>query len=330
VIAAVPTTSETSERPPLSPGQAARLQQAAATAAAVTAASELGVFKLLDERRADPAELASACGLTERGARTLLAVLAALRLVERDDDGRYRAAVSNVAALAAAVGSWRTVVPALRGELREGGDTVTGAELLYPRLVRQLGALFAESAQQAAAVLSEPGLRVLDVAAGAAPWSIALAQREPRCQVTAIELTGVLPETRRAVREAGLESQYRFVAADIFRRDLRGSGDYDLVLAANLLHLFEDQANARLVTRLAGPLQRGGRIAVVDVVANERLDGPKAAVLYGLGLLQRTTRGTIYPYSAYRRWLAQAGFERPRQRRIGGPLPLTLITARLS
>jgi hypothetical protein len=100
------------------------------------------------------------------------------------------------------------------------------------------------------------------------------------------------------------------------------------VLVANLLHLFEEQANARLVTRLAGPLQRGGRIAVVDVVANERLDGPKAADLYGLGLLQRTTRGTIYPYSAYRRWLAQAGFERPRQRRIGGPL--TLITARLS
>ncbi len=330
MIAAVPTAAETFERPPLSPGQAARLQEAAATAAGVTAASELGVFELLDQRRADPVELASACGLTERGARTLLAVLAALRLVQRDDDGRYRAAVSNLAALAAAVGSWRTVVPALRGELREGVDTVTGAELLYPRLVRQLGALFAESAQQAAADLSEPGLRVLDVAAGAAPWSIALAQRDPRCQVTAIELTWVLPETRRAVREAGLESQYRFVAADIFQPDLSGSGDYDLVLAANLFHLFEEQANARLVTRLAGQLQRGGRIAVVDVVANERLDGPKAAVLYGLGLLQRTTRGTIYPYSAYRRWLAQAGFERPRQRRIGGPFPLTLITARLS
>jgi SAM-dependent methyltransferase len=330
VIAAVPTGAKTSERPPVSSSQAARLQEAAATAAAVTAASELGVFELLDQRRADPAELASVCGLTERGARALLAVLAALRLVERGDDGRYRAAVSDVAALAAAAGSWRAVVPALRGELREGGNTVTGAELLYPGLVRQLGALFAESAQQAAAVLAEPGLRVLDVAAGAAPWSIALAQRDARCQVTAIELTGVLPETRRAVREAGLESQYRLVAGDVFQRDLRASGDYDLLLAANLLHLFDEEANAGLVTRLAGALRRGGRIAVVDVVANERLDGPRAAVLYGLGLLQRTTTGTIYPYSAYRRWLAQAGFERPRQRRIGGALPLTLITARLS
>jgi ubiquinone/menaquinone biosynthesis C-methylase UbiE len=325
----MPAGAKTSERPPLSSSQAARLQEVTATVAAVTAASELGVFELLDQRRADPAELASVCGLTERGARALLAVLAALRLVERGDDGRYGAAVSDVAALAAVVGSWRAVVPALRGELRQGGDTTTGAELLYPGIVRQLGALFAESAQQAAAVLFEPGLRVLDVAAGAAPWSIALARRDPRCQVTAIELTKVLPETRRAVREAGLEPQYRLVAGDVFQHDLRASGNYDLLLAANLLHLFDDEANAGLVTRLAGALRRGGRIAVVDVVANEHLDGPRAAVLYGLGLLQRTTTGTIYPYSAYRRWLAQAGFERPRQRKIGAALPLTLITARL-
>jgi SAM-dependent methyltransferase len=296
IAAAVPArAAEPVARPPLAARHAARLQEALATAAAVCSASELGVFELLDERGADPAELAAVCGLTERGARTLLAALTALRLVERDEHGRYRAAARDLAPFAATVASWRAVVPALRGQLREGGDTVAGAELLYPSLVRHLGSLFAGSAERAAVVLAEPGLRVLDVAAGAAPWTIALARRDPHCRVTAVDLARVLPETRRAVRAGGLESQYRFVAGDVFQLDLRAGGGYDLVLAANLLHLFDEQTNAALVVRLPRALRRGGRIAIVDVVANERLDGPRAAVLYGLGLLQRTTRGTIYP-----------------------------------
>ena len=96
--------------------------------------------------------------------------------------------------------------------------------------------------------------------------------------------------------------------------------------AHNLFHLFDD-ANRKLIRRLARSLRPGGRIAIIDVVPNEHLDGPRGAVLYGLGLLQRTATGTIYPYSAYRRWLKEVGFEGVRRRAIGAPLPLILITA---
>ena len=52
------------------------------------------------------------------------------------------------------------------------------------------------------------------------------------------------------------------------------------------------------------------------------------AVLYALGLvLLRTSSGRIYPYSTFRRWLGQAGFEAPRHRDLPGPFPFTLITA---
>lgn len=314
---------------PMSVRQAASLHAAFATAEAVASASELGVFSALEEKPADPLELAAACGLTERGARALVAALAGLRLVHRDEDGRYRPAVSGLAAFGAILGSWRSISPALRGEPRQGGDTVAGAESLYPSLVPQLGEMFAESAERAAEFLTGLGQQVLDVGAGAAPWSIALARRDPRCRVTAVDLPGVLPQTRLAVRAAELESRYRFVPGDVFQLDLgRGEG-YDLALAANLFHLFDVEANRKLIRRIAGSLRGGGRIAIVDVVPNERLDGPRGAVLYGLGLLQRTATGAIYPYSAYRQWLEEVGFDEARRRAIGGPLPLTLITARL-
>jgi Dimerisation domain len=147
---------------PVSARQAASLHEAFATAAAVASATEFGVFTVLEKRPADPLELAGACGLTERGARALLTALAGLRLVVREENGRYRPAASELPALGAIVGSWRSVSPALRGEPRQSGDTVAGAESLYPGLVPQLGTMFAESAERAAEFLTEPGQRVLD------------------------------------------------------------------------------------------------------------------------------------------------------------------------
>jgi ubiquinone/menaquinone biosynthesis C-methylase UbiE len=321
--------TEAAEHPPVSARQAARLHEAFATAAAIASATELGVFAILEQTPADPAGVAGACGLTERGAQALLAALAGLRLVERQENGRYRPASSGLASFGAVLESWRSTSPALRGEPLRAGDTVAGAESLYPGLVAHLGTMFAESAERAADLLAEPAQRVLDVGAGAAPWSIALARRDPRCRVTAVDLPGVLQQTRLAVTAAQLESRYRLVPGDAFHIEMGAGEGYDLALAANLFHLFDEEANRKLIQRLAGSLRLGGRIAIIDVVPNERLDGPRGAVLYGLGLLQRTATGTIYPYSAYRRWLNEVGFEEARRRAIGGPLPLTLITARL-
>jgi ubiquinone/menaquinone biosynthesis C-methylase UbiE len=321
--------AEAPSRPPVSARQAARLHEAFATAAAVATATEVGVFAMLEQTPADPVTVARACGLTERGAQALHAALAGLRLVEHQENGRYRPASSGLASFGTLLESLRSISPALRGEPRQCGDTVAGAESLYPGPVSELGAIFGESAERAAEFLAEPGQRVLDVGAGAAPWSIALARRDARSRITAVDLPGVLQQTRLAVRAAELESRYRLVAGDAFHLDLGAGEGYDLALAANLFHLFEEEANRKLIRRLAGSLRLGGRIAIIDVVPNERLDGPRGAVLYGLGLLQRTATGTTYPYPAYRRWLEEVGFQEARRRAIGGPLPLTLITARL-
>jgi hypothetical protein len=66
----------------------------------------------------------------------------------------------------------------------------------------------------------------------------------------------------------------------------------------------------------------------VDILPNERGDGPRSALLYGLGLVLRTGSGRIYPYSTSRRWLDEGGFEGARRHSLSGPFPFTLTTAR--
>ena len=293
-----------------------------------SAASAVGPAASVAEGAVDPASIAANCRLTQPGAEALLVALAALGLLARDEEGRFRPAFSDLAGFAELLRPWGSLGHALRGN-PPTTDTATtaGAERLYPNVVRQLALLFRESAEHAA-LLTRPVARVLDVGAGAAPWSLALAKRDPSCIVTAVELPAVMPSTRFAVRAAGLDGRYVFVEGDAFDVDCGERASFDLAFVANLCHLFDEEANVRLLRRVAEALRPGGSIAVVDVLANERGDGPRVAVLYALGLLLRTTRARIYAYSTFRRWLNEGGFEDIRRRDLVGAFPLSLITAR--
>ncbi len=311
------------------PAFAAQLLETCAAAAAVGSAIELGVFERVAEGAADPVTVATDCGLTEQGAEALLGALAGLGLLALGDDRRFRPALAGLADFAELLRPWASLELALRGEWRTAdAATIAGAESLYPSVVSQLATLFRASAERAADLLVQPCARVLDIGAGAAPWSLALAARDPSCMITAVELPGVVGSTRTAVRAAGLDDQYEFVAGDAFDVDWGEPATYDLALVANLCHLFDEEANVRLLGRVADALRPAGRVAIVDILSNERGDGPRSAVLYALGLVLRTAQGRIYPYSTFRRWLDECGFKAVRRRSLAGAVPLSLITAR--
>ena len=137
--------------PPLTPAQAAAFQDACAAAVAIHSARELDVIARLTEAPADPAAVATDCGLTLQGAEALLSALAGLDLLELGADGRFRPAHSGLVQLVELLRPWTSLQPVLRGRPRPANAaTVAGAESLYPSLVSQIGALFRRSAERAA------------------------------------------------------------------------------------------------------------------------------------------------------------------------------------
>jgi ubiquinone/menaquinone biosynthesis C-methylase UbiE len=314
--------------PPITPLQFVAFQDACAAAAAIHSARELGVIARISEAPADPAAVAADCGLTPQGAAALLSALAGLDLLKLGGDGRFRPACSDLDQLIELFRPWASLSPTLRGQPRPANAaTIAGAESLYPSLVSQLGTLFRPSAEQAAELLAQAGLRILDIGAGAAPWSLAIATREPSSTVTAVELRAVMRSTRTAVRTAGLMDRYEFVEGSAFEVDWGEPATYDLAIIANICHLFDENPNLQLLRRVADALQPAGTVAIIDILPTEQGDGPRPAVLYALGLVLRTSSGQIYPYSTFRRWLGQVGFEIPHRRELPGPFPFTLITA---
>lgn len=302
------------------------ISRAQALAEAVAAAARLGIWERLGEGAWTLPDLAERCGISLRGARVLLAALEGLGLVATDRQGRYRAALSLPVGFEKVALFWESLTEVIRtGRPAVAGHTPAGAAGFYPQLVLVLGELAAAAAARAAALLAMPGQRILDVGAGAAPWSRALAAIDPAARVLAVDLPAIIPSTRRAVAADGLQGQFSLAAGDLFTLDW--GGGFDLAVAANVCHLFAPEANRQLLARLFAALSPGGRVGIIDILADERGSGPLPVTLYELGLLMRTGEGQVYPFSVYVDWLRQAGFACVSRHELGGEPPLTLVSA---
>jgi SAM-dependent methyltransferase len=274
--------------------------------AALRAAVGTGILDRLQQAPADPGDLAALTGVDRRLLTPLLEVLAALGVVVPDGAGRFRTSPETTATISVCDRSFAGLAEALHGRPPpDQVDTAGGADARYPDAVGLIGAQLTAAAQQAAARLARPDLRILDAGAGGAPWSIAIVQQEPTCRVVAVDLPAVLATTRGAVAAAGVADRFDLLPADLF--DLPLQPAHDLVIAGNLCHLFAPDRAAGLLHRLAGGLRPGGVLAVVDLPGDRCDMADLRTAVYALGLTLRTQTGGLHHSDDYRRWLAAAG-----------------------
>jgi SAM-dependent methyltransferase len=303
----------------------ARLGDLIESAAAVTAATHLGVLDLLRAAPADAAEVARHCATALDTTRLLLNALDALGVLERLSDGRY-ATTPEADWCAALAGGWSRLDQVVRdGRPLVAADTPAGAAELYPDVVAGLAQLCAPAVRRAAELLARVVGNVLDVGAGAATWSIPLAAADPVTAVTALDVPEVLRSTRRAVEAAGVTGQFQFRAGDMFTVELPVAA-YDLVLLGNVCHLFDPEQNRALLRRLRPALRPGATLAIIDALPSADPEERRRLSLYALGLRLRTTAGAVYALDAYESWIREAGYGEPTVTPLSSSPPLSLLT----
>jgi methyltransferase family protein len=198
-------------------------------AATVSAAHPLGLLTALEAGPVRAEDVARDYGLDVQRTTVLLIALAAMGLVDSSANGRFEPAVPKLSVLGATGASADLLVEAVHtGRAPLECDIPAGATRFYPDTVSYLATLMSTAAEAVAEYLSGAD-QILDVGAGAAPWSLALARRDPRCRVTGLDFASVLALTRRAVDEAGFGDQFEYLAGDAFEVSLPPA-TYDLVL----------------------------------------------------------------------------------------------------
>jgi SAM-dependent methyltransferase len=208
-------------------------------------------------------------------------------------------------------------------------DLVAGARAT----VKALRALSRQAPAMLARYLGASGLKILDVGAGQAPWSMKLAATFPDVTITAVDLPEELDALRDAVRVAGMQDRFRLVGVDFFTSawpaDIR-PGSFNLVLIANVCHLFDAARNTQLFQRVIPLLRVGGKLAIIDQVLEEDPDWRRWAPLYALGALHCAPGGQLFPVRVYTSLLAGIADWTVEVHPLCPLPPLTLITAHLN
>ncbi|MFQ5746706.1 MAG: methyltransferase [Gemmatimonadota bacterium] len=295
-------------------------------ALAAATAVELGLVDALGGGPRPIPELAGELGVSVRGVRMLVGALEALGAVREDEDGIRLTGAARARLLdrsapdyerdsllqwLAGIRRWATDLPraVTEGTPAEEGGPAAGApdEASLERFMAAMDnkdpALVRAVVDTCLAVV--PGAEsALDVGGGPGTFTRAFAARGLQCAL--FDRPEILSHVG---PKYGLDANpsVRLLAGD-FLSDTP-EGEYDIVLLANIAHIYAPDENRGLVRRLAGTLRPGGALALLDFVRGE---GDGFAALFAITMLLHTQTGDTYDLSALESWLRAADLGRIR------------------
>jgi SAM-dependent methyltransferase len=154
---------------------------------------------------------------------------------------------------------------------------------------------------QALGIYGHDGLRVLDLACGPAPKSLALALTDPGVRVTLLDWEPILEVARKVTAGMGVGSQTTSLAGDLI--DVAyGRDQYDIVFLGDVTHFLSAEHNIRVFRKAYDALVDDGTL-VINAVRGEYLDAAEQGLWF-----YAVSAGAAYNFEEYRDMLDQAGY----------------------
>ena len=305
------------------------------------AATEIGVFDVLARGPASLGELATSTGIPSRTLGIVAAAMVSLGLLEQDGS-RYRNSETAEAFLADIPGRLD-----LRPILRYFD------EIVYPRWEKFAEAIRTDQGQPqfskftthqqqtfsaAVEVFSAPGAvalagsydfgrhhRLLDIAGGTGSFLIAVLQHHNALKGTLFELPGACAVARQRLANEPERSRIDVVEGDVFKDPLPGG--HDVVLIANVVHVFSAAHNTELMRKIRAHVMPGARLLLVDLWTDPSHSQPSAAALMSGQFLLTSGEGQVYSEQEADEWLAQTRWKKLERKTLPGPASCIIAEA---
>ncbi len=152
-----------------------------------------------------------------------------------------------------------------------------------------------------------PGLRVLDLGAGRAPWAIAILEQSPGSTAVVNDLPGVIDLAVHTVDERGSSDRVSFRQGDFHEIEIE-RGEYDVVVLGHICRTEGDERSRSLLAKAFDALKPEGVVLIADYFAdNDRKFNP-FGVQMGMTMLANTARGGMLTNAQVTSWLRDTGF----------------------
>ncbi len=293
----------------------------------IMAGVRLDLFNQLNSHADSASALATRIGADVRGLQMLLRALAALDLLEMDEDGIYRCTPSAMQLLVAESAHYLANIISHQHHLVESWAQLDQAvKSGHPQ--RQ-HASFSDHAWQESFQLGMQNLanliapqlvpqipigrrsKMLDLGGGPGTWSIHFCRHNPRLHATIFDLPASQNLAENAVSRANMSNRIDFYAGDF--NQARLPDRYDLVWMSHILH-GESTENCRaLVAKAAAALNPEGLLIIHEFILDDHGPGPVYPTLFALNMLLGTESGASYSEADLGRMITGAGLETPHR-----------------
>jgi ubiquinone/menaquinone biosynthesis C-methylase UbiE len=297
--------------------------------AALRAAIELDIFTAIGEGATTAAEVAKKRGAAERGIRMLCDTVATDGFLTKKD-GHYglapeaaafldRRSPACMASAAQFLASAENITESLTtadcvrkgGTIMQGQGTVEPDNPFWVLFARAMAPLMALPAGMMADKVAGSGLmKVLDIAAGHGIYGIAVAQRNPQAEITALDWASVLEVAKENAEKAGVGARFHLKPGSAFDVDL--GSDYDLILIPNFLHHFGPAAIEGFLKKVHAALKPSGKAVTVEFCPNDDRIAPPTPARFAITMLLNTVDGDAYTLRELDALFKKAGFSSSR------------------
>lgn len=296
------------------------------------AAADVGLFEQLANGPATADDLATRIDVPLKSVRLVADAMVALGMLTVDG-GRYQNTEEAQTFLTGSASDVRPMLAlfdrmtypawtAFSDAVRLGGGTPTGADLS-----REEQAIFSAGVESvtkpgAAALATTydflPHQRLLDLGGGTGSFLKAIRRIYPRLETTLFDRPSTI-EFARARFIADEPQQIHIIQGDMLRGPL--PSDYDVMLLAHILHLFNEETNIELLERAYDAAPEEGRLLLVDFFLDRSRTEPRLGAVMSADFFLRTS-GRSYSAEEVRGWLEQTGWRVVEERPLAGAVGL--------
>jgi ubiquinone/menaquinone biosynthesis C-methylase UbiE len=292
----------------------------------LNSALELGIFDAIHRGAHDLKEIAEKIKASQKGTRVLLDALVVMDFIRKKGYKYYLRPESKfflVSDKSTCLSDfvmlhnegiyklWPHLSKAVKSGIGKRNNQPEEKKRFYSRLARGLFTLNYPLGRRLVEILGidkvAQYLRILDVAAGSAPWSIAMAEANPDSQVTAVDFPEVIDVTKEYAKRHGLERQFKYISGDLNELSF-GEGLYDLAILGHICHSQGAEYTQKLFSKVYSCLRTEGEIIIIDTIPDEERSGPFFPVLFALLMFLSTPHGDTFTFSQFKEYLLSAGF----------------------
>ena len=316
-----------------SPERLMQLGDAFKASKALLTAVELGVFTALADGALDVAMLRARINIHARGAHDFFDALVALRLLDRDEHGRYANTPETACYLdrncagyigsalelrnARQFGPWERLTEALRSGSPQSGARGTGNFAAYyadpavrDNVVKGMTAGSLAPARMIAARFPWHTYQTFfDIGTAQGCLPVAIARAHAHITGGGFDLPAVGPSFDDYVTAHGLADRLKFIAGDFFADPLP---KVDVLVLGRVLHNWDLPTKTMLLAKAYDALPNGGALIVYEKLIDDARRENAQALLGSLNMLVISAGGFDFSGADCIGWMRDAGFRNMR------------------